>query len=85
MTLQPDATFEAASYLWFPKQIILIDANIKNQIVTVKIQYPEFFVSQRIFGFIEVQNFSDDNILVTFNTIWNKTAFHDRQHIFFRY
>ena len=30
MTLQPDATFEAASYLWFPKQIILIDANIKN-------------------------------------------------------
>lgn len=50
MTLQPDATFEAASYLWFPKQIILIDANIKNQIVTVKIQYPEFFVSQRIFG-----------------------------------
>ena len=25
MTLQPDATFEAASYLWFPKQIILAE------------------------------------------------------------
>ena len=77
LSLQPDRSFKAAANCRLTEKIFAVDADIKLHIVALNSHLADFFASQDILKFHDVQNLAKYIVLVTLNSLWHEIGIHN--------
>lgn len=64
LSLHPDHALETASYFRLAQQVLLVDADLEDQIVAFQRQNIDPFLRQAVLHQIAVENFSQHIIMV---------------------